>query len=221
MNNITKLAIVGEQVVENEAEALSVAQSQLQWHGSSEEDRDCLEVEVSPEWSEESGDESGRYEVRECWGSRVNRSYGDGAVVAVYNTEAEADAHAAKHNAKAAQDIADSAEWIELPFPASFAYLNNSRGSYPQSRRSEVSISFGAGHHAPSVTGHGTGSVRFVADTFSRVAAEEALRDAVDQLIALSHGYYAARREHEAFADMGRAELIKLCRAAKDSKQAK
>jgi hypothetical protein len=217
MNNITKLAIVGTQVVSDEAEALSAAQDALQWHGSSEEDRDCLEVEVSPEWSKESGDESGRYEVRECWGSRANRSYGDGAIVAVYNTEAEADAHAAKHNAKAAQDIADSAEWVELPLPVTFAYLTNSRGSYPQSRRAEVSISFSAGHHGPAVAGHGTGNVRFVADSFSRVAAEEALNDAVDQLTALSHGYYAARREHDAFAEMDRAELVKLCRAAQAS----
>jgi hypothetical protein len=206
----SRIAIVGTEIVTTEAEARDAARKYLDWFGSSEEERGPLEVEVNPEWDRENDCETGRFEVRECYGSETSLDCYDLNVIGVYDTEAEAEAVADKHNEEALAQVMD-ADWIEVPAKIDSVWLNVERGNYPQSRRAEVTITI----DGVDVVGTGHGSVRFVRDVFCIGAVQSALEEAVECITAAQDGYYAGRRENFRLGTMSRADVVTLCRAVK------
>lgn len=207
-----RIAIIGTEVVTNEAEALNAAKEHLAWFGNSEVDHSPLEVEVSAEWDAENESESGRFEVRECWGEKVNRDFGEGEVVSIHATEAEAEAAAAKHNDAAVESIVNSATWFDLPVePDSVWFPGCTHGQYPQSRRATVSVHIGG----VEIEATGYGQVRFIRDTHCHAAVESALEKVCAAIHAATKGYYAAR-QNEVLAGMPRADVVALCRAVKN-----
>lgn len=211
MNTVARIAIVGEEIVTSEAQALAAAKKSLAWFGNSENDRDPLEVEVSPEWDAEKEEETGRFEVRECWGEKARRDYGEGRVVGIYATEEEANAAAEKHNAEAVQTIVNQTTWIELPVEPDFIWFGGcEQGNYPQSRRATVSMRIGQ----VEIEATGYGQVRFIRDSHCHAALESALEKVVDAIKAAAGGYFAARK-NDVLAKMDRADVVALCRSLK------
>jgi len=209
-NETTRIALVGEEIVTNEAEALIAARNALAWHGNSENDRHPELVECYPEINEE-GEETGRYEVRECWGDKASRDSDNLEVISTYDTEAEAEAHVSRHNNEAAQSLVNAAEWIELPVEPDFIWFPGcEQGKYPQSRQATISLRFGAAE----VEATGYGDSRFIRDTFNHAAAAGALERVCDAVKAATKGYYAARN-NEVLSRIDRSDVVALCRAVK------
>lgn len=173
MKKITKIGICGERIVTNEDEARAAARHHLDWYGYEEGERDPLEVEC---WD----DEDGKWHVRPCYGREVQRSdsFDD---VAVFESEAGADAYCAEHNAKAVQDQLDAIEWHELPLPLEYLDFDGCKsGNYPQSRRAYLEAvigDFATSGADVSVVGYGD------AGYISQRHSHAALSNAVDALL--------------------------------------
>jgi hypothetical protein len=208
----SRVAIVGTEIVTTEAEARDAARKYLDWFGSSEEDRGPLEVEVNPEWDRENDCETGRFEVRECYGSETSLDCYDLNVIGIYHTKAEAKAIADKHNEEALKQVMN-VDWIEVPAEIDSVWLNVSRGNYPQSRHAEVTITI----DGVDVIGTGRGSVRFVRDVFCAGAVQSALEEAVECIKAAQDGYYEGRRYNFRLGTMSRADVVTLCRAVESA----
>ena len=169
---ITKIAIIGDQIVTTEQEARAAARNALDWNGSSEGDSqaECMVAEVC----DDDGNITG-HEVLSDWGAKANHSNDNPEVLATFTTEAEANAFAVAYNEKALADWA-KCDWVELPRPIDFIYFGGcDRGDYPQSRRATISAN--AGTEEIEVTGYGNATYLRDAHSFA------ALTSAVEKLV--------------------------------------
>ena len=186
---ITRIAIIGTQIVTDESEVTAAAREALDWNGYQESDSP-VEYEAIPDTDEDENIKS--YSVFERWGSKSNRDHDNMDCVGTFPTEAEADAEAKKRNDGALADFS-KAEWIELPQPVDFIYFGGcTQGNYPQTRVAEVTAHIG-GDAIPErrITARGYGEVRFIRATHSHTA----LSNAVDNLIEKLRKPYEAEED--------------------------
>lgn len=183
-----KYAIINAEVCLDQSDVESAVDRILAWAGSSEADREPIEVEY---WHDEGDPDEGEapaWVVSERLGLEV---FDDGThceEIARYATEAEAKNHADRHNAQARQDILDGVEWVDLPFAVNWMGIDHGRGNYPQTRlctiHADLPFSYEDedGETQIRVEGRGWGDVQFLADPISYDAVERAEANLLEKL---------------------------------------
>ena len=178
-NKITRLAIIGGEIVTDQRSADEAARFARDWMGSSEAD-DMVECRVI------SPDDGGKNLVYECWG-RCVATRDDGDLVAEFTSLEKAEDFAAAYNAAALAKMAD-AEWVNLPRAIDhFHFGGCEQGGYPLSHTATLRVSV----DGKEIEFAGYGDARFIGDSDSREAMLAAIGKLIEALRipTTSHGH--------------------------------
>ena len=165
---ITRIAVIGAQIVTNQNEANEAARFNLNWNGYNEGDMP-LEVRVVKS-------DCGRlYDVAPCWGREAGR-VSFYSLQRQFTTLADAEGYAEGWNEIAFENESNPG-WIKLPVPVDYIRFEGcTQGRYPQSRIARISYSV---DECGECVVTGCGSVVNVSNWHSH----DALRGAVSALI--------------------------------------